>query len=313
MPPGLFAIPFGLLGLAGAWRRIAAVKWEYADAIATASLNVATGLLELLLVLWVVRLIRFRADVARDFNHPVQGAMLSLAPLSVMLAVALWSSPGSAMTAGGWGAPIVALALAVQAVIAVRVVSQVATGGIAGDTMTPALYLPPVGGGLIGAMALSALGHHGWAVLLFGMALGGWALLEVRVLNRLFAGPLPPPLRPTLGVEIAPAPVATLTASILWPALPADVLLIGLGVACGPILAVLARWRWWSGIPVSAGFWSFSFPVAAFASAITETVRRGGWPPAVAYAAALIATALILFLALRTLLLLLRGRLIPPG
>jgi hypothetical protein len=33
----------------------------------------------------------------------------------------------------------------------------------------------------------------------------------------------------------------------------------------------------------------------------------------VAYAAALIATALILFLALRTLLLLLRGRLIPPG
>lgn len=313
IPPGLFAIPFGLLGLAGAWRRMAAFKWEYADAIAGALLNIATGLLELLLLLWLVRLIRFRADVARDFNHPVHGAMLSLAPLSVMLAVALWTAPGSALAAGGWGAPITALALALQAVIAARVVSQVATGAIAGDTMTPALYLPPVGGGLIGAMALAVLGHHGWAVLLFGTALGGWALLEVRVLNRLFAGPLPPPLRPTLGVEIAPAPVATLAASMLWPALPADVLLIGLGVACGPILAVLARWRWWSGVPFSAGFWSFSFPVAAFASAIVETVRRGAWPPPVAYAAVLVATALILFLTLRTLLLLVRGRLIPPG
>ena len=313
MPPGLFAIPFGLLGLAGAWRRMAAFRWEYADAIALGLLHVATGLLELLLLLFAVRLIRFRADVARDFNHPVHGPMLSLTPLSVMLAVALWAGPGSAMTAGGWGAPIVALALAVQGVIAARVVSQVATGSIAVDATTPALYLPPVGGGLIGAMALTALGHHGWAVLLFGMALGGWFLLEMRVLNRLFAGPLPPPLRPTLGVEIAPAPVATLTASILWPGLPADVLLIGLGIACGPILAVLARWRWWSGVPFSAGFWSFSFPVAAFASAIVEAVRRGGWPLPVAYAAVVIATALILFLTLRTLLLTLRGRLIPPG
>jgi tellurite resistance protein len=200
-----------------------------------------------------------------------------------------------------------------QGVIAWRVVSRIVTGDIPADMVTPALYLPPVGGGLIGALALNALGSHGWAVLLFGMGIGAWALLEARVLNRLFAGPVPPPLRPTLGVEIAPAPVATLVAAALWPELPADVLLIGLGISCGPLIAVLARWRWWTNVPFSAGFWSFSFPIAAFASVIVEAVRRGGWPMEVAYGAVLVATAVIGYLAVRTLVLLFRGRLLPPG
>jgi tellurite resistance protein len=78
-------------------------------------------------------------------------------------------------------------------------------------------------------------------------------------------------------------------------------------------VAVLARWRWWTSVPFSPGFWSFSFPVAAFASVVVEAVRRGGWPTEVAFGAVLIASALIAYLAVRTLVLLLRGRLLPPG
>ena len=311
LPPGLFAIVFGLFGLASAWRRLAAFRLEYADGIATALLNVATGLLELLLLLWVIKFVRHRGDVQKDFAHPVHGAMLSLLPLTVLLSVALWLPllPHYVDIA----ASIVFTALVLQGVIAWRVVSRVVTGDIAADMVTPALYLPPVGGGLIGAMALQALGSHGWAVLLFGMGLGAWALLELRVLNRLFAGPLPPPLRPTLGVEIAPAPVSMLAAAALWPELPADVLLIGLGIACAPLISVLARWRWWTSVPFSAGYWSFSFPLAAFASVVVEAVRRGGWPIEVAFCAVLIATSVIGYLAARTLTLLFRGRLLPSG
>ena len=210
-------------------------------------------------------------------------------------------------------ASITFAALVLQGVIVCRVVTRVATGDLPADMVTPALYLPPVGGGLIGALALAALGSHRWAVLLFGMGLGAWALLELRVMNRLFAGPLPLPLRPTLGVEIAPAPVATMVAVTLWPTLPGDALLIGLGIACGPLLAVLARWRWWTNVPFSAGFWSFSFPIAAFASVVVETVSRSGWPMEVAYGAVLAATAVIGYLTVRTLALLFRGRLLPPG
>ena len=311
LPPGLFAIVFGLLGLAGAWRRLAGFEFAHAGLIATALLHVGTSLLELLLLLWMVKFVRFRSDVQRDFVHPVHGAMLSLMSLTVLLSVALWLPIYPEYF--GIAASITFAALILQGVIAWRVVSRVATGGMPADMVTPALYLPPVGGGLIGALALNALGSHGWAVLLFGMAIGAWALLELRVLNRLFAGPLPPPLRPTLGVELASAPVATLVAVTLWPELPVDVLLIGLGISCGPLIAVLARWRWWTDVPFSAGFWSFSFPIAAFAAVIIETVRRGGWPMQVAYGAVLVATAVIGYLAVRTLMLLFRGRLLPPG
>ena len=311
LPPGLFAIVFGLLGLAGAWRRLASVETGYTDIIATALLHVGTALLELLLLLWVIKFVRFRSDVQKDFAHAVNGALLSLLPLTVLLSVALWLPlrPQYLEIASS----ITVAALMLQGVIAWRVVSRVATGELPADMVTPALYLPPVGGGLIGALALNAVGAHGWAALLFGMGMGAWALLEARVMNRLFAGPLPPPLRPTLGVEIASAPVATLVAATLWPALPADVLLIGLGISCAPLIAVLARWRWWSAVPFSAGFWSFSFPIAAFASVVVEAVRRGGWPTPVAYAAVIIASALIGYLAVRTIALVLRGRLLPPG
>lgn len=311
MPPGLFAIPFGLLGLAGAWRRMAAFRIEATDLVASFLLAVATGVLELLLILWIVKCVRFRDDVRRDFAHPVQGAMLSLVPLTILLAVSLWLPQWPHYRSlAVW---LVSGALAAQAVVVWRVVSRVATGDLPADMVTPALYLPPVGGGLIGALALASLGAHGWAVLVFGMGLAAWWLLEARVLNRLFVGPLPPPLRATLGVELAPAPVATLAALTLWPTLHADVVLLALGVACGPLIAVLARWQWWANMPFSAAHWSFSFPVAALASVIVEAVRRGGWPSQVAWVAVLMATSVIAYLGIRSVLLLFRGRLIPPG
>ena len=311
LPPGLFAIVFGLLGLAGAWGRLVRFEIGHAELVASTVLYVATALLNLLLLLWVIKFVRFRSDVQKDFAHPVNGALLSLLPLTVLLSVALWLPlmPQYVDIASS----ISVEALGLQGVIAWRVVSRVATGELPADMVTPALYLPPVGGGLIGALALNALGLHGWAVLLFGMGVAAWALLEARVMNRLFAGPLPPPLRATLGVEIASAPVATLVAATLWPALPADVLLIGVGISCGPLIAVLARWRWWTNVPFSAGFWSFSFPVAAFASVVVDAVRRGGWPTPVAYGAVIVASMLIVYLAVRTIALLLRGRLLPPA
>jgi len=85
---------------------------------------------------------------------------------------------------------------------------------------------------------------------------------------------------------------------------------VGLGVAAGPIVAVLARYPWWSRTPFGIGFWSFSFPLAALASSVIEVVRRGGWPPLVGGVALAIASLVIAFLAVRTIALLVRGRLL---
>jgi tellurite resistance protein len=315
MPPGLFAIPLGLTGLSASWGRLGQADPQAWLPSPVQSALAALGLAvwALLSVLWVLKLLRDPEQVRGLWGHPLQGSFLALAPVSTLLIVAVGAP---SVTHAGLHAALLGLvlaALALQLSIAWRVVAQLTTGRIGPELVTPALYLPTVAGGFVGAMALQALGFHGWAVLLFGSGLGAWALLEARILHRLFAGPLPLPLRPTLGLELAPTSVGALTLAVLWPQLPADVLLLALGIGTGPALAVLARWRWWTETPFSAGFWSFSFPVAAYAGAIVEAVRRGGWPLWPAWVAVGLASAVIAFLALRTLRLWQTGRLLPPA
>ena len=308
--PSLFGMALGLLGLAGAWLRLGRAGLAGAQALGDTLLEGALALLVLLLALWIAKLARHRDVLQQEWRHPVQGALLALMPVATMMAAALvaarWPDLEPAMV------PVAALVLIGQAVMAWHVVADLSTGKTPPEWVTPALYLPTVPGGFVGAMALEALGLHGWASLLMGMGLGAWALLEMRILNRLFAGPLPPALRPTLGIEMAPAAVGALAACTLWPMLPADAVMVALGVASGPVLAVLTRWRYWSEVPFNVGFWSFSFPLAAFASTTVEAVRRGDWPLWVATAAVAMASAVIAYLLARTLVLLMRGRLLPP-
>ena len=310
LPAGLFAMPVGLFGLAGAWRRAAAFGWSLAATIGDALADLALALFLLLFALYAAKALRHPRAIAGEYQHPVAGALMALVPLSLLLAIVYYGVPRDP----AWIA-LAVVALAMQGVVAIRVVRTLATGELPATAVTPALYLPPAAGGFVGAMALGALGYPGWAALLFGMGLASWALLEVRVLNRLFEGPMPEQLRPTIGVEIAPPSVATLAAGVIWPTLPGEVLIVGLGIAAGPILAVLARYPWWSRTPFGIGFWSFSFPLAALAGAVIEVVRRGGWPATVGGIALAVASLVIAYLAVRTLALLVRGRILPapPG
>lgn len=307
-PVGLFAVSVGLLALGGAWRRAGGFGWSIADTLGAVLGWAGVLVFLLLLALYLLKLLRHPAQVRADFEQPLPACQLALVPLSVLLLTVSFGAPGHA----GWLLTALA-ALALQGWIAIRIVAVLSVGGLPAQAITPALYIPPVAGGLVGAMALSTLGYPGWAALLFGMGLVSWGLLEVRVLNRLFEGAMPEALRPTIGMELAPPAVATLAAATLWPQMPGEVLIVGLGVACGPVVAVLARHRWWGRVPFAPGFWSFSFPLAAFAGSVVEVVRRGGWPPWVGGAALAVASAAIAFLAARTLLLLAQGRLIPAA
>lgn len=308
--PSLFGMALGLLGLAGAWLRLGRAGLAGAQAVGDTLLEGSLALLALLLALWAAKLLRHGSVLRQEWRHPVQGALLALMPVATMMAVALvaarWPALMPAMV------PVAAAVLIGQAVMAWHVVADLSTGKTPPEWVTPALYLPTVPGGFVGAMAMEALGLHGWASLLMGMGLGAWALLEMRILNRLFAGPLPPALRPTLGIEMAPAAVGSLAVCALWPALPADALMVMLGLASGPVLAVLTRWRYWAAVPFNVGFWSFSFPLAALSGAAVEAVGHGGWPVAVAMSAVAMASAVVTFLGLKTVVLTARGKLLPP-
>lgn len=305
-PVGLFAMPVGLLALAGAWRRTEGFGWALALPVASFLAWTAIGLLGVFLFLYGAKCLRHPRTMAMEFAHPLVSSIMALVPLSLLLCTVYFAPAGHA----GW-LLFTLLTLSVQGVIAFRIVAMLTSGSLPLATITPALYVPPVGGGLVGAMALSTLGYPGWAALLFGMGLASWALLEARVLNRLFEGTMPEGLRPTIGLELAPASVATLAAGTVWPQLPGDVLVVGLGIAAGPVVAVIARYKWWGRVPFSIGFWSFSFPLAALAGGVIEVVRRGGWPPFVGGVALALASTAIAFLGLRTLVLVFQNKLLP--
>lgn len=306
-PVGLFAIPVGLLALAGAWRRAQTFGWSLTPPVGNALAWSAMVLLAVLLLLYLLKCLTYPQVVAADFIHPLPGSLMALIPLSFLLGIVYFGQPDHA----GW--LLLALgALLLQGVVAIRIVSIITITALPVAAVTPALYIPPVAGGFVGAMALATLGYPGWAALLFGMGLASWALLEIRVLNGLFEGTMPETLRPTIGMELAPPTVATLAASVIWPQLPGEVLIVGLGVAVAPIVGVLARYKWWSRVPFSIGFWSFSFPLAAWASDVIEVVRRGNWPPMVGGIALGIASSVIAYLCLGTLLLMARNKLIAP-
>lgn len=307
-PVGLFAIPVGLLALGGAWRRATQFGWAWARDVGDLLAWSAVVLLAVLLLIYLGKTLRHPQTIAAEFTHALAGSLMALIPLSLLLCVIYFGTPGHM----GWLLFTLAT-LALQGVIAIRIVAIITTASLPAGAVTPALYVPPVAGGLVGGMALQTLGYPGWAALLFGMGLASWALLEIRVLNRLFEGAMPEAMRPTIGLELAPATVGTLAVATLWPQLPGELLIIGLGIAAGPLVAVLARYKWWRQVPFAIGFWSFSFPVAAFAAALIEVVRRGAWPPAIAGTGLALASVVIAFLALRTLRLLAQGRLIPAA
>lgn len=305
-PAGIFAISVGLFGLVAAWRRAAAFGFATADQISELLFYPALGIWAVLTLLYLLKCKRHGNAVLAEFLHPVQGSLQSLIPLSALLAVILLQRPDQ----GIWLLACVG-ALGINGLIAIRTIYLLATGKLPRNAVTPALYLPVVGGFLVGAMALASLHHEDWAALLFGTGISGWAILEVRVLGQLFEGPMPEPLRATIGIELAPPAVATLSAATVWPSLPVQAIMIGIGLTVIPFVSVFARYRWWSRTPFAIGFWSFSFPVAAFASVVLEAGNRGGWPAWISTIALITATIIIVWLLLRTAILLLRGRLLP--
>jgi tellurite resistance protein len=305
-PAGLFAIPFGLFGLAGAWRRAAAFGWGIAADMVPLLLWPAAALWAAMLLVYAIKCKRHWPAVLREFRHPVQGPLQALLPLSTLLAAIHLGGDAPSV----WLAVCLA-ALLLNAVFAYRVLATAAMAQLPFNAITPTLYLPVVGGMLVGAMALASLGYSGWGAVLFGAGLAGWAVLEVRVLNGLFNGPLPEAFRPTIGIELAPPVVATLAASVIWQDLSGKTLAIGLGVAVVPFAIVLARHAWWTQVPFSAGFWSFSFPLAALASAVLETVHREGWPIWIGHVVLLTSSVIIGMLAFRTLILLAQRKLLP--
>jgi tellurite resistance protein len=178
----------------------------------------------------------------------------------------------------------------------------------------PGYYLPTAAGGLLAGGASAALGFSTLSHVLFGIGITSFVLLGSIIQLRLFnAPPLPPPLLPTIAIDVAPPVVA----GSAWFAINGGTVDTPAAILAGlAVLLLLVQARLiplYRRAPFGVGFWAFSFP---FAAAVTDGVHwlaaehvRGG--AALGYALVAVLTAGYALLAARTVVGLVNGTFLP--
>jgi tellurite resistance protein len=309
VPVSLFSIIPGVAGLAGGWR-LAARIWGVPSWIAEAVALCAVTIWLVLLVLYAAKWLIMRAEALAEFRHPLLCCFVALVPVSTAL-IALLVRPYS---------PEVAAALAVIGIVGqlwfgVYRTGTFWSGGRDEATVTPVLYLTTVAGSFVSAIVLNDYGHVAWAAPFFGAGLLSWLAFESVILRRLFVlTEMPPSLRPTLGVQLAPPSVGCLAYLGLTSG-PPDFFAQGLiGYAAFQALVLIRLLPWICRQSFTASYWAFSFGVSALPAAMMHFVERGaaGPIPAAAPYVFALANLVIAVLAIGTLRLLFLGKLLPP-
>jgi tellurite resistance protein len=179
---------------------------------------------------------------------------------------------------------------------------------------TAVLYLPTVAGSFVTAAVAAAFGAQDWGQLAFGAGLFSWLALESVFIHRLLtAESLPESLRPTLGIQLAPAPVGAIAYVSVDPAASDIVVsaLMGYGLLQALVLLRLLPWIYKSAL--ASSHWAFTLGATALAFVPLKLIECGGAGALTELAPYLFlaANALVILVAMGTLKLALRGQLAP--
>ena len=309
VPASFFGMILGLVGLGSCWR-VASKIWHLPTWIGESIMLLAVAVWLVLLLLYVSKWLWAREDALAEFAHPVLCCFIGLVPVSTAL-VALAIAPYSHAIA----VPLFIIGAIGQLGFGVYRSGRLWMGGRQPEMTTPILYLPTVAGGFVSAIVASAIGYREGGTLFFGMAMFSWLALESIIMQRLYLiDALPKPLRPTLGIQLAPPVVGCVAYLGLTSGQP-DIfaqILFGYGLLQALILLRLMPWVFQQ--PFAASYWAFTFGVAALALASLRFVERGmtGAMEGLAVLLFIGANLIIGSIALGTASLLLRGKLLPP-
>jgi len=189
-------------------------------------------------------------------------------------------------------------------------------GGRDPSTTTPVLYLPTVAGAFVTATAAAALGHRDWGQLAFGAGLFSWLAIESVLLHRLYTvTSMPAPLRPTLGIQLAPPAVGGVAYLSVTTGAPDLLAYAMLGYGLLQALLLLRLLPWIRQQPFAPSYWAFTFGATALASVPLDMMERGtsGAVASIAPYTFVAANITVGLIALATLRLILQDRLLPKA
>jgi tellurite resistance protein len=310
VPASFFGMVLGLAGLGGCWRT-AARLWSLPTYIGEIIVFIAVGVWAVLTALFIGKWLLRRAEALGEFDHPIQCCFLGLMPVTTML-IGIVLLPYERMI----GSAIGVVGAVLQLAFAVYRTGVLWKGGRDQTTTTPILYLPMVAGNLVSANLASALGYSDVAAMFFGGGILAWLALESVLMHRLYTqAELAIALRPTLGIQLAPAFVACSAYLSLTTGTPDLVVkgLLGYGLLQGLILLRLLPWI--AAQSFGAGYWAFTFGLTAASYDCMRVVERGaaGIFPGLAVAVFIFMNICMIIIIVGTLVRLLQGRLLPPS
>ena len=310
VPASFFGIVLGIGGLGGAWRAAHRV-WHLPSLVGEALLILATLIWAIVLSLYAAKWIYARPAAVAELRHPVQSCFVGLAGLTTMV-IAGAALPYSRPTA----LVLFLLGFAYTIAFAVWLTGTLWEGGRDTAHSTAALYLPVVGGSFVTAAVAGALGYAGWGELAFGAGAFTWLAIDGALLHRLYtAEPMPPIIRPTIGIQLAPPTVGAL-GYLNLTAGPPDMFIHAM-LAYGLLLALvlLRLLPWIRAQPFSVGYWGFTFGVASLSTAPLRLIEHGETGPFATLAPYLFVggNLIILLMTVATIRLLVQGKLLPPS
>ncbi len=289
LPLPLLAAPLGIAGVGLAWRS--------AHETLGAPFLIGEALLALSVLVWIgvvglqaARLLRHPDAMAAELRHPVRIAFVA-APTIALMAVGAFFHP----YAPGLGVAVWAVASALHLVVAMLLLRRIVDGRGELAMLTPPLMIPLVGNVLAPVFG-ARMGFPDVSWMLFGVGVLLWLMVMPLLLHRLIVGPpLPPPLKPSLVVLLAPPAIAALAMVALAGEPGGPALAFG-GVAILVAAVLLALAGEIARTPFGLAWWATTFPTSAFAAML---IVQGFWAP-LCWAALLLTTGLTGWVSWRT-------------
>ncbi|MGW9796580.1 dicarboxylate transporter/tellurite-resistance protein TehA [Serratia sp. 121840015-1] len=308
VPVGFFGMVLGVFGLGSAWRYAATLGYG-PGWLGESLIFLGSAIWLALALIYLCRCLIDPRAVRDEFRSNTQFSFISLLPAGgVLVSIGLhpYCLPlaNGLMVAGSVG----------QLIFSAWRCAPLWRGEFASEATTPGFYLPTVAANFICAMAFGTAGHPDIGMMFLGAGLISWLTLEPAIIHRLRTkAALPAAARGVIGIQLAPAFVACYA----WLCVNGNdfdtfaLILLGYGLLQLFFMFRLVRWFFAGGF--SPGMWAFSFGLSAMANASLRLLQsqRGADMQVLARGLFALANLLLVGLMVKTLWLLLRGKLLP--
>ncbi len=271
IPTALFPIALGLAGLAA----VAHVAAPILDSpllsqAATVLLILAAAMLIVDILLYLLKMLRHRREVAEDISMATRANLLAPGLMAAMVI--------GGISAEDWPAGhLVWLAASIgHLLLLLAFVGRWLTHDYAPAELNPTWFLPAAGI-MTSALTWPGYGPAAFPISTLGAGLMLWVMLLPLVFRRLVFEPaVSPQLRPTLFIVAAPFGLAAGALLTLFPALAWQGPFVLLSGGTFFIAALVLQWRFIGAAGITLSWWATTFPVAVLASGFLRLTEAAG-------------------------------------